>query len=262
MEKRTRNPEGRREAIRRELTAAGHLSVEELSQRVLASAATVRRDLDALAEMGLLLRSHGGASVVQMRPAEQAFAVREQQDVAEKTAISVAVADLVHPGQMIFMNDGSTIMSTARRLVARGTEVTVVTSGLNIASMLALSEAISVILVGGTVGRKSLGTSGPLAEQTISRLHADIAVISPDAVSVANGFSFSSINDAALARRMIANAERTVVVATAAKVGRPDRASAAGISEIDFLVTSSLASEAVKPFREQGLSVITAEVRE
>jgi DeoR/GlpR family transcriptional regulator of sugar metabolism len=262
MERRSRNPEGRREAIRRELAAAGHLSVADLSRRVVASPATVRRDLDALASTGLLRRSHGGASAVQLRPAEQAFAVREQQSVAEKRAIAAAAVDLVKPGQMVFMNDGSTIMSAARQLVASGVEATVVTCGLNIASMLAQSEAISVILIGGAVGRSSLGTSGPMAEEMIDRLQGDLALISPDSFDTKNGLAFSSPTDAALARRMMAKAGRIIVLATAAKLQHTDRVSAAPVSEIDLLITSSLAGPALQPLRDASVPVTVVEVKD
>ena len=262
MERRSRNPEGRREAIRRELAAAGHLSVVELSHRVVASPATIRRDLDALASSGLLRRSHGGASAVELRPAEQAFAVREQQSVAEKQAIAAAAIGLVEPRQMVFMNDGSTIMSAARQLVASGVKASVITCGLNIASMLAQSEAISVILIGGAVGRSSLGTSGPMAEEMIDRLHGDVAIISPDSFDTKNGLAFSSPGDAALARRMMAKAERTIVVATAAKLLRTDRVSAAPVSEIDLLITSSLAGAVLQPLRDAGVHVTVVEVED
>lgn len=262
MERRSRNPEGRREAIRRELTAAGHLSVDELSRRVLASPATVRRDLDWLENSGVLRRSHGGASILQLRPAEQAFAVREQQDVDEKRAIAAAVVDLIRPGSMLFMNDGSTVMSAARQLVASGLQVTVATSGLNVASMLAQSDAVSVILIGGAVGRNSLGTSGPMAEDMIDRLHADLAVISPDAVDTRIGIAFANPTDAALARRMMAQADRTIVLATATKLRRTDRVSAARASEVDLLITSSLAGSSLQSLRDAGVPAKVVEVED
>jgi DeoR/GlpR family transcriptional regulator of sugar metabolism len=206
--------------------------------------------------IGRLIRI--GCSV---RPAEQAFAVRERQDIEEKQAIAAEAMHLVRAGSMLFMNDGSTIMAVARQFVARGVQATVVTSGINIASMLAQSEAISVMLIGGAVGRSSLGTSGPMAEEMIDRLHAELAIISPDAVDVRNGIAFSNPADAALARRMISKSDRTVIIATAAKLRRTDRISAAGVTAIDLLVTSSAAGSAALPLRDAGVSVKTVELK-
>src|SRR5688572_29317137 len=69
-----RNPIARRRALRRELTVRGSVSVAELSQVLGASAATVRRDLEALSREGVLERSYGGAAVRSTRPAEEALA--------------------------------------------------------------------------------------------------------------------------------------------------------------------------------------------
>ncbi|GAA3241800.1 substrate-binding domain-containing protein [Actinocorallia longicatena] len=53
--------EERHEAILRELRAQGSIRVSDLADRLGVSAITVRRDVEALAERGRLVRTHGGA---------------------------------------------------------------------------------------------------------------------------------------------------------------------------------------------------------
>jgi len=83
MAKIQRNPAQRQGEIKRLLLARGALSVEELCSLVSASPATIRRDLTLLQDSPGIERTHGGATVQALRPAEQNFAAREAQDVAE-----------------------------------------------------------------------------------------------------------------------------------------------------------------------------------
>jgi DeoR/GlpR family transcriptional regulator of sugar metabolism len=96
----------------------------------------------------------------------------------------------------------------------------------------------------------------------IDRLHGDVAIISPDSFDTENGLAFSSPTDAALARRMMAKAGRTIVVATAAKLQHTDRVSAAPVSAIDLLITSSLAGPTLQPLRDAGVAVTVVEVKD
>jgi len=83
-----RTPAARRMAIQRQLILDGAVSVEALSRKLDASVATIRRDLTAMEEQGLIRRTHGGAVIHAPRGADQAFALREQSDSDAKRAIA------------------------------------------------------------------------------------------------------------------------------------------------------------------------------
>src|SRR5262245_56010052 len=127
MEARSRNPVARRLAIRRTLTAREAVSVDELCREFGASPATIRRDLASLRDDAQIERTFGGAALRVERPAEQAFAIRDQQDVEAKRRIAETALTLLEPGWTVFLNDGSTAMSIARAIVADGVELFVAT---------------------------------------------------------------------------------------------------------------------------------------
>ena len=237
MTKIQRNPAQRQGEIKRLLLARGALSVEELCALVSASPATIRRDLTLLQEPLGIERTHGGATVQALRPAEQHFAAREAQDVAEKRAIAEAALALIEPGSTIFMNDGSSIMAIAKAIVASGIELFVATPAVNVAAALSENPKATVCLLGGFVRQTSLATSGPFAEAMVAQINADLALISPDGLSAESGLTFTHASDAALAKCMSDKAQRTVAIAVGAKLRRTERIGALPLSAVSEIIT-------------------------
>jgi DeoR/GlpR family transcriptional regulator of sugar metabolism len=259
MQARTRNPVARRLAIRRALAARETVSVDELCRELDASPATIRRDLAALEDQALIERTFGGAAVRAERPAEQAFAIRDQQDVEAKRQIALAALGIMQSGSTVFLNDGSTVMSIAREIVAAGRDVFVATPAVNVAAKLSESSAVTVCLLGGFVSQTSLATSGPFAEAMAAQINADLALISPDGISATHGISFAHADDAALARKMIAQSRRTAVVATSAKFQRVGRITAAAAADIDVVITDAIGGATAGEMRDVGIDLIVAD---
>ena len=251
-----RNTAGRRSAIQRRLLLEGAVTVEALSRDLGVSEATVRRDLTALAEDGSIRRTHGGAVVEAARGADQAFALREQLDAEAKRAIARRALAFVDPDRTLFMNDGSTVLALARELVAERIAVTVVTPGVNIATYLSESPAITAYLLGGRVRHRTLGTSGGFAEEMLATFNADVAFVAAEGLSVRDGLTFSYESDARLARSMSERASRTIVLATARKLGQRDRITALPAPAIDLLVTDCADRDRLACFSDMGMEVV------
>jgi DeoR/GlpR family transcriptional regulator of sugar metabolism len=255
MTKIQRNPAQRQGEIKRLLLARGALSVEELCSLVSASPATIRRDLAYLQDSLGIERTHGGAAVQALRPAEQNFAAREAQDVEEKRAIAEAVLTLIEPGSTIFMNDGSSIMAVAKAIVAVGIEVFVATPAVNVSTTLSENPKATVCLLGGFVRQTSLATSGPFAEAMVAQINADLALISPDGLSADGGLTFTYASDAVLARCMSDKARRTVAIAVGAKLGRTERIGALPLSSVGEIITGCTDAILLQGLRERGVKV-------
>jgi DeoR/GlpR family transcriptional regulator of sugar metabolism len=236
--------------------ARGALSVEELCSLVAASPATIRRDLAYLQDSLGIERTHGGAALQALRPAEQNFAAREAQDVEEKRAIAEAALALIEPGSTIFMNDGSSIMAIAKAIVASGIEVFVATPAVNVATTLSENPKATVCLLGGFVRQTSLATSGPFAEAMVAQINADLALISPDGLSMeGGGLTFSHASDAALAKCMSDKARRTVAIAVGAKLRRTERIGALPLSSVAVIITGSREQLLLQSLRKRGVKV-------
>jgi len=251
-----RNPIARRRILRRELAVRGAVSVTELSDILGASAATIRRDLDILAREGVVERAHGGAAARAMRPAEEALAVREQKDIAEKQAIAQAAAGLIKSGDTVFLNDGSTMMALARELAVADLELFVVTSAVNVAHLLVENPRLTVCLLGGFVRKSSLATSGSFAESMLEQFNADVALLSSDGFSVGEGMSFSNADDALVSRKMAMRAKRRIALVTSPKFTWNARLTGVPISEIDVLVTDALPADLHDDLADAEIEVI------
>lgn len=255
-----RSPISRRTMLRRELVARGAISVAELSEVLGASSATIRRDLNALAKEGFVVRSHGGAAARTVNPAEEAFAVRERKEVPEKIAVARATAAQIKSGQTVFLNDGSTAAALARELATADMELFVVATAVNVAHVLAENPRFTVCLLGGFVRRTSLATSGPFAETMLDRFNADVAILSADGFSVEEGMSFTNADDAHLAYKMAARARRCIAMLTSTKFARNARMSGVPTSDIDMIVTDNVPGSIKTALDGMGIEVVEATV--
>lgn len=255
MSRKTLTPAQRRTEIIRLLTARQGASIEELCEHLSASPATIRRDLDLLEGEAPIQRTHGGAMMRSLRPADQDFAQRESLDIDEKRAIADKVLSFIQPGSTLFMNDGSTIMAIAHAIVAADLDVFVATPAVNVATRLSAGPKVTSCLLGGIVRQSSLATAGNFTAAMAAQINADLAIISPDGVHADSGITFQSGEDAALAQRMSAQSADTVIVAVASKLQQRERINAMPLSKRCSLVTGA-SEERLTGFRDAGVRVI------
>lgn len=231
----------------------------ELCELFDASPATIRRDLVALEQDGSVRRGYGGASVRSMRPAEEALAVREQKHLEAKRAMARTAIGLIKSGDTLFLNDGSTILTLARDIALTDFELFVATPAVNIAHILANNPNVTVCLLGGFVRRTSLATGGHFAEAMVDQINADLAFLSCDAFSAADGMCFMHSEDAAIARKMTVKAKRTIALVHSAKFDWRARISSVPLSDIDVLVTEEMRPDLAAELRQANVDVIVAD---
>jgi DeoR family glycerol-3-phosphate regulon repressor len=220
------------EIIRQE----GEVSVEGLALRFEVSAETIRRDLAQLVESGRVQKVHGGAR----RPrlvVEGSFAERLGRESTAKTRIGRRLADLVEPGETLFIDTGSTTLAAAEYLAAIP-RLTVITNSCRLAERLAQAGSDAAIyLLGGRYQGDNAETTGPGAVEQVRGFQADRAVITVAAVHAEIGVMDASFEEAQIARAMIARARSLTVLADQTKFGRRAAFSVCQCSEIDQLVT-------------------------
>jgi DeoR/GlpR family transcriptional regulator of sugar metabolism len=229
----------RQDAILDQVTREGGARVAELVERFGVSDMTVRRDIQVLAQRGLVARVHGGAAAVSehFTADEPEFKVKSALQPAEKRAIAAAAAGLVEPGNSVALSAGSTTYAVAQALcdVPR---LTVITNSLPVADMLH-SQAppdVTVILIGG-VRTRSDALVGPVALAVLRDLHVDWLFLGVHGMDLRSGLTSPNMSEAETDRAMIASAHRLVVVADHSKWNVVGLAAIAPISEVDILVT-------------------------
>ena len=211
--------EERRRAIVEVLQRDGRVLVTELARKFKTSQVTIRKDLEILHTHGQIHRTHGGALPAR-EGALQDPTLREKQKLHhnEKLRIAAAAARLVSEGQVIILDSGTTTTEIARAL-RFFKNLTIVTNAVNIAAELATSS-VEVILTGGTIRKNSFSLVGPIAEEALHRLHADLLFLGVDGFDVLYGLSTPNLLEAKVNRMMVEVARRTVAVCDSSKFGR------------------------------------------
>lgn len=253
-------------AILELLATSATLDVDDVARDLSASAATIRRDLDHLAQQQLLTRTHGGA-VANATSYDLPLRYKTGRHAGEKQRIGAAAAALVSAGSVVGINGGTTTTEVARALAIRpdlyadgaNAQITLVTNALNIASELTVRPQLKIVVTGGVARLQSYELTGPLARGVLEQLALDIVVLGVDALNVDLGASAHHEGEANINQLMASRAEQVVVVADSSKLDRRAFARICPLSQVDVLVTDTDASaETVRAFEAAGVKVIQA----
>jgi DeoR family transcriptional regulator of aga operon len=211
--------EERRRAILDLLNHQGRVLVTELASQFETSQVTIRKDLEILHAHGLVHRTHGGA-LPSREGALEDPTLREKEKLRhqEKLRIADAAVEKVKEGQVVILDSGTTTTAIARALRNFKT-LTIITNAVNIAAELA-GTPVEVILSGGTLRKNSFSLVGPIAEDTLRRLSADILFLGVDGFDVHFGLSTPNLLEAKVNRVMVEVARKTVAVCDSSKFGR------------------------------------------
>ena len=160
---------------------------------------------------------------------------KEKLHRREKIRIAEAAAAMVQEGQVVILDSGTTTTAIARAL--RGFHnLTVVTNAVTIASELAGAD-VEVILTGGTLRRNSFSLVGPIAEDMLRRLNADILFLGVDGFDVHYGLSTPNLLEAKVNRIMVEISKKVVAVCDASKFGRRSLSQILPPSELHHVIT-------------------------
>jgi len=214
----------------------GQITVNEMSARFDVSLDTIRRDLDTLADQGLISRTHGGAMPVdRMASADSPFEQRIDAQQVAKTNIGRAAARLISSGETLIVNGGSTALAFARCL-GDLQRLTIVTNNLSLPGTIPANAVSSLYLLGGEIRGGARITLGPVGFVGTRQIIADTAVIGIGGITE-DGVSTSQIEEATMMAGMIAAARRTIMIADKTKFGRLGFAVVAPLDQLDVLVT-------------------------
>lgn len=238
--------------------ADGRVDVNRLADDLDVTPETIRRDLTVLERHGLVRRVHGGAIPVERLGFEPGIADREGKLAGEKERIAKAALDEVPDGGAVIFDAGTTTVRLAE-LLPTDRELTVVTHALPVAMVLAMRPGITLHLVGGTVRGRTLAAVGSWAERELRDIHADVAFLGTNGLSVEHGLTTPDLAEASVKRALVANARRTVVLADHSKIGRVEFAHVVPLTAVDTVITDSgVEPELVEELEAAGPRVVTA----
>lgn len=247
----------RQKRIEDYLKKAEFASLEELSAHVEASVSTVRRDLTALEASGNVKRTHGGARIVSPPTDEFAFSARDTHQLDEKEAIGRAVAELIQPNQSVIVDAGTTAYHVARHLLDKAQMV--VTNSLPVANLFASASRVEVVVSGGIIYPRLGVLVGPLAVETFSKIHADVAIMSAGGITL-EGVTNSHALLIDIQHQMIRGAQKIILCLDHTKFGRKSMIQLCELSAVHTIVTDSQAPEdLIADLRARGIEVVVAD---
>ena len=253
----------RREKLLRLLQADTFASVESLSERLYVSPLTVRRDLDALQEAGLVERMHGGARSIQvsrMDKSEISFYTRQNTQIAEKQAIAQAALHLLAPDEVLIV-DASTTGYYFARAIPNDFPLTLITYSACLPVELAGHTRLDVISTGGLLHRKSLCYLGEDAERGLARFHARRAFFGVKGLALQAGCTDALLPEVHLKAALVQQVEELVILADHTKLGNIGLAAFSTLEQVATLITDAGADPAfLEAVRERGVQVIAAEL--
>lgn len=250
--------EERRQHVLSEIQKHGRVVVSELSASLGISRITIRKDLDNLENRGMVKRTHGGALAAQsMSLLDPPVNEKQYRQLKEKRRIAEAAAKLVREGECVLLDSGTTTTAVAHAL-RRFNQLTVVTNGVNIAADLA-GTSFEIILLGGVMRKNALSLVGPLAEDMLRDIRADILFLGVDGFDPVVGITTPNVLESRVNRAMVQASRRVVAVCDSTKFSRRSLAKIVPPSAIHTVITDTqIQKKDLETLRAAGIEVVLA----
>ena len=218
--------------------AHGSVTVEHLAEKLGVTLQTVRRDVQRLADEGLLSRFHGGVRVPSSTVENIAHQQRENLHAQGKDRIARAVAQAVPGDCSLILNIGTTTEAIARALLHHS-GLRVITNNLNVATILSANPKCEVIVVGGVVRGRDQGIVGEAAVDFIRQFKVDIAIIGISGIEADGSLRDYDFREVKVSQTIISHAREVWLAADNSKFNRPAMVEVGYLAQIDRLFTDA-----------------------
>jgi DeoR/GlpR family transcriptional regulator of sugar metabolism len=212
-------------------------TVYELSEKLYVSESTIRRDLTSMEHRGLVTRTFGGV-ILKSGPSieDTSFFLREKENLQEKRALVKEASAYIQSNSAIFIDSSTTCLQIVS-LLNDFKNLLIITNGIMIANEIVAKTKHKVILLGGEIQPSTNSVLGTRAEEMLKCYHANLAILSTYNADPLFGFSEQTENQSFLKKIMIANAEKSIMLVAAEKVGKKALSKTCDVSDIDIVIS-------------------------
>lgn len=237
-----------------------------LCQEMGTTRETIRRDLMALEEKGLLKRIRGGAMKPDVSESDangyMSFDHRRTSHLQYKECVVQEALKTIHDGQVIAFDSGTTDLMLAKALVGAFHSLTVVTNSLAIANELAGAKGIELIVTGGVYRADEEAFVSGFANLIFPKIHIDTFYLTTCGISVEAGITYQRMDEISVQTQMMEVADHTIVIADSSKLGANSLVRMCGIEKISALITDyGVSPTEVGKFEKAGVRVMVAPER-
>lgn len=223
------------------------ITLKDILEATSASESTIRRDLTELEKQGELVRIHGGATITERKLQESTFFEKSTKNLQEKINIAKTTASLVHNGDCIYLDAGSTIIQMIPFLAGR--DIVVVTNGLTHVDTLA-EHGITTYLIGGFIKAKTSAVIGHQAAEALDNFRFDKCFLGVNGFHPVHGYTTPDPEEAAIKRTASSLAWETFVLADSFKYNQSRFAKVTDLQNAS-LITSNLKQTDLNTLRQK-----------
>lgn len=224
----------RKSAIREKLQEYKSVRITELADQLNVTKETIRRDLREMEQDGELIRTHGGAYILEGVQNDIDISTRQVLKIPEKELIAQKCDAIIQTGDLIFLDGSTTCWFLARKLCHR--KLTVLTTSLEIADILSASDTVKLHVVGGEFSHQNRDFIGAGTVQTLERYYVDKAIISCRSIHMTYGITDTSDNYAKLHYTALQHARRKYLVVDHSKLDNVSFSHVAPLNSVDGIV--------------------------
>lgn len=214
----------------------GFVSIDELAHAFDVTPQTIRRDLNYLDEIDLILRHHGGAETTTSTTANTSYQSRKIMNLESKEAIAKELVKLIPNGASLFINIGTTTETIARALL-KHKNLNIVTNNIHVATILSAKEDFTVIVAAGEVRHKDGGIIGEATCDFITQFQMDFGIIGISGISHDGSLLDFDLREVKVAQAIIDSSDCVILAADHSKFGRSAMVKQANITQVDHLYT-------------------------
>ena len=225
-------------------------TVEQLADILGVTLQTVRRDVQKMADMGLLVRFHGGVRMPSATVENIAHPQRQTMHAEGKARIAQAIAQAIPNGCSLILNIGTTTEAVAKALL-RHQGLRVITNNLNVAAILSSNADCEVIVAGGVVRTRDRGIVGEAAVDFIRQFKVDIAVIGISAIEADGSLRDFDLREVKVAQTIIQQSRELWLAADHSKFDRQAMVQMDTLQQVDRLFTDAPPPPHFIPLLEQ-----------
>ena len=250
----------RRMQIQELLDRQGTVLVGDLAKAFGVTGETLRKDILALEQKGLLRRTHGGAISLKANAPLKKLASRMDEYRLQKRELSENAAALIREGDVIAVDEGSTAIEFARMLSERFQSLTVITHCLDVFNQLCRLEGFSVILCGGHFLPDENSFYGQLTLDMLDRLHVQKFFLFPSAVSITAGVMDYHYALYQVQRKFMDISDRIYILADSSKFGKTATLKVCDVRpSYTFVTDSGLPEDEYQAFVQQKINLIRSD---
>lgn len=237
------------------LTENNKMEVAHLAQILNVSQVTIRKDLDALEESGMIVREHGYAKINDGDDINHRLAYHYES----KLEIAKLVADTIQDGETLMIESGSCCALVAMEIARTKKDITLITNSAFIAEFIRKYGTVRTILLGGEYQNESQVMVGPMVRECAKVFFVDKLLVGTDGFTKESGFTGNDYMRTEAVRDMARQASQVIVITDSIKFNQKGTVQLLELSGVSSVYTDDgISLEMLSYLEKQGIQVFTA----